>query len=203
MLVAAVLVLTAGCSPSPSPSEEPAPVGPASACWNLELPQCASVMADLPAHLPPGVRIQYVEVAASFCDGPCPGIGPGGFRAHVVAEALDDREPIAYIVEADAAGTRWEVIPTAFHRAVAGSGAHAGGEVRMSLGHCGLASGIDADGSFWDPVGRLDWTNGELINATDGRFGLTGPRTARFVTALGLVIDLVRHAGPKYVPPCR
>ena len=48
---------------------------------------------------------------------------------------------------------------------------------RFSLGHCGLLSPVDVDGSFWDPIDGTDpagaeldlETNGEMINATAGR----------------------------------
>ena len=80
---------------------------------------------------------------------------------------------------------------------------------RFSLGHCGLHSPIDVDGSFWDPVDGL--TGGgapleleadpEMINATAGFFVVIGDE-ARFRTETGSVVSLERHDGPKEFPGC-
>jgi hypothetical protein len=75
----------------------------------------------------------------------------------------------------------------------------------LTLGHCGLGSPLDFDGSLWDPVGGHDGRGaplneqqvGELINATDVAVTLVDPRTAWLVTRSGAVILLARHAGPR------
>ena len=80
---------------------------------------------------------------------------------------------------------------------------------RFSLGHCGLFSPIDVDGSFWDPVeGRtasgapLDLDGDpEMINATAGFFVIIGDE-ARFRTETGTVLELRRHPGEKEFPGC-
>ena len=80
---------------------------------------------------------------------------------------------------------------------------------RFSLGHCGLASPIDVDGSFWDPVegvtaggGPLDLQGAsEMINATSGFFVIIGD-DARFRTESGSVLSLERHDGEKEFPGC-
>ena len=79
----------------------------------------------------------------------------------------------------------------------------------FSLGHCGLLSPVDVDGSFWDPIdgvtatGRpLDLqTDGEMINATAGVIVVIGDE-ARFRTATGSVIRFARHEGDKQFPAC-
>ena len=80
---------------------------------------------------------------------------------------------------------------------------------RFSLGHCGLSSPIDVDGSFWDPAegltaggGPLDLeSDGEMINATAGFFVVIGDE-ARFRTGSGSVLTLERHDGEKEFPGC-
>ena len=80
---------------------------------------------------------------------------------------------------------------------------------RFSLGHCGLASPIDVDGSFWDPVdgltaggGPLDLeSDSEMINAAAGFFVVIGDE-ARFRTSSGSVLSLERHDGKKEFPGC-
>ena len=80
---------------------------------------------------------------------------------------------------------------------------------RFSLGHCGLTSPIDVDGSFWDPVdgvtatgSDLDLaTDGEMINATSGVVVVIDDE-ARFRTVSGSVVRLGRHSGDKEFPGC-
>ena len=80
---------------------------------------------------------------------------------------------------------------------------------RFSLGHCGLHSPVDVDGSFWDaiegigPNGRpIDLeTDGEMINATSGVIVVIGDE-ARFRTDTGSVIRFARHEGEKEFPGC-
>ena len=50
------------------------------------------------------------------------------------------------------------------------AGQLAGGPIPYSLGHCGLMSGVDVDGSWWDPVGFVDIDHPDAINAADGTF---------------------------------
>lgn len=84
-----------------------------------------------------------------------------------------------------------------------------GQSYEFSLGHCGLASPVDIDGSFWNATeGRredgapmnLD-ADPEAINATPGVIALVGDE-ARFRTQSGGVIRFERHAGAKEFPGC-
>ena len=80
---------------------------------------------------------------------------------------------------------------------------------RFSIGHCGLFSPIDVDGSFWDPIDGLTAGGGpldlegdsEMINATAGFFVVIGD-DARFRTESGSVLTLERHEGEKEFPGC-
>jgi hypothetical protein len=79
---------------------------------------------------------------------------------------------------------------------------------RFSLGHCGLLSPVDVDGSFWDAVdgvkdGRpLDLeSDAEMVNATEGVFAVIGDE-ARFRTTSGAVVRFERHPGDKEFAAC-
>jgi hypothetical protein len=79
----------------------------------------------------------------------------------------------------------------------------------FGLGHCGLFSPIDVDGSFWDALdgttangGALDLeANSEMINATSGVIVVIGDEL-RFRTDSGSVVRFERHAGEKEFPGC-
>jgi hypothetical protein len=79
----------------------------------------------------------------------------------------------------------------------------------FALGHCGLISPVDVDGSFWDVVAahaaggtRVDPdAEGELINQTQGAIVVRGDR-AYFRTPSGIVVTFERHDGPKAFPGC-
>lgn len=72
---------------------------------------------------------------------------------------------------------------------------------RFSLGHCGLFSPIDVDGSFWDSLDGTFETDGEMINATSGVIVVIGDEM-RFRTDSGSVVRFERHAGEKEFPGC-
>ena len=74
--------------------------------------------------------------------------------------------------------------------------------VPFTLGHCGLFSGIDVDGSYWDPIGLVDYDHGDVINAASGVFAATDPDHATFTSKGGLVVTLQRHPGAKLLPFC-
>ena len=74
--------------------------------------------------------------------------------------------------------------------------------VPFNLGHCGIWSGIDVDGTFWDPAGLVNHAHPDLINSAPGTFALTSATTATLRTNGGLTVQLVRHPGPKYLPGC-
>lgn len=80
---------------------------------------------------------------------------------------------------------------------------------RFSLGHCGLASPIDVDGSFWNAVegvaaggAAVDLgTDPEMINATEGVLAVVGDEM-RFRTEGGTLVRFSRHAGAREFPGC-
>lgn len=72
----------------------------------------------------------------------------------------------------------------------------------FDLGHCGVFSGVDVGGSWWDPVGPIDADHPDSINATNGILTVKDPDHATFVSAMGLTIQLLRRDGPKHLPFC-
>ena len=81
---------------------------------------------------------------------------------------------------------------------------------QVELGHCGLASPLDVDGSLWTPLGGHDGAGRplteeqriELINAGRVGFVLVGPDTALLTTRLGAIVLLARSPGPRAYALC-
>ena len=84
-----------------------------------------------------------------------------------------------------------------------------GAPYRFSLGHCGLASPVDLDGSFWVALdgmtaagAPLDLaSDSEMINATTGTVIVIDDE-ARFRTDTGAIIRFARHDGELEFPGC-
>lgn len=76
------------------------------------------------------------------------------------------------------------------------------GPIPFTLGHCGVFSGIDLDGSWWDPVGPVDMETGDAVNPTAGVLTFLDEDHATFVTPTGFDLQLVRREGPKFLPMC-
>jgi hypothetical protein len=120
----------------------------------------------------------------------------------VTVEIVGRNEPLAGAATAGPDGITVAAGP-AFSVTLAPSSARAVvGQVPIELGHCGLLSGIDLDGSWWDPVGFVDVDHADAVNASKAVVTATGPNHATLRTAGGLVVQLVRRAGPKALPLC-
>lgn len=80
----------------------------------------------------------------------------------------------------------------------------------FTLGHCGVGSPIDFDGSLWDVLGAQDGNDhqvpeeqlGDLVNASSGTMTLVGAENALFRTTSSVVVGLKRHGGAKNYPAC-
>jgi len=201
MLIVAA-VLSACGSDGPSPDPQSGITGATMECWVADHGRCDPAARALALRPEIGGAPQHITVSERFCDGPCPGFGPADWSGHVLVEYLADREPANLVFEVIEGAFTWEVIPTVMHRAVPRSTPRGLGPIDIELGHCGLGSGIDIEGSFWDPVGIVDIAHPDAVNAAEARFTLTGPRTARLETRGGLSLNLVRHIGPKYLMLC-
>lgn len=78
----------------------------------------------------------------------------------------------------------------------------AAGPTPFTLGHCGIFSGIDLDGAWWDPVGPVSMASGEAVNATSGTIVAADPNHATFTTPSGFALQLQRRAGSRLLPFC-
>ncbi len=76
------------------------------------------------------------------------------------------------------------------------------GPIEFTLGHCGVFSGIDLDGHWWDPVGPVSMDSGDAVNATSGVIVVTDPTHATFTSPSGFALQLLRRDGPKLLPFC-
>jgi len=101
--------------------------------------------------------------------------------------------------------------PTAMMEAHTPAGSVPLGEPQsLEIGHCGLGSPIDFDGSLWDPTAGDDGSGGpltteqqgELINATQVELKIVDPDTAVLVTPAGARVLLVRHDGARPYALC-
>lgn len=80
------------------------------------------------------------------------------------------------------------------------------GEARnYVLGHCGLLSPVDIDGSLWDAISGHNGSGrpltgdqlGDLINGTPTVVTLVDPETIEMRTPYGAVVILTRHDGAR------
>ena len=79
-------------------------------------------------------------------------------------------------------------------------GAIVGVAYSYDMPHCGIASPIDIDGSFWDPlVPPADPTQFDMQSGT---FRLLSPNEAVFTILGGDRLELTRHAGAKAFGLC-
>lgn len=86
-----------------------------------------------------------------------------------------------------------------------------GQELALSLGHCGLGSPVDLDGSLWTPLAGIDALGGaldtdaeigELINATAGQATFVSLHRLDLRTPAGSTIVFARHTGSRFYPIC-
>jgi len=76
---------------------------------------------------------------------------------------------------------------------------------QLTLGHCGLGSPLDFDGSLWDATGGHNGSGqapsqeqiNDVINATPVTIMLISPLSAVMTTEHGGVVYLSRHDGPR------
>lgn len=191
-VLAALIVAGCGASPTASPPLAEVPLG----CLGVAEIECRAIAAQ--AIAPFVGRLDeptYVEVGPTFCAQPCP---PGAVEGWLTVEFVD-RPPELYQFRIDAVGAT--LTATENHRSqVEPQSPPLDDHIAMvTLGHCGLASGIDVDGSFWDPVGVVDPT---VSNAAAAVFTVTSATTAILETEGGAAINMVRHRGPKTLPGC-
>lgn len=223
-LVAVALLIgaCAGSGPSPSvtvvpssvPSPSPASAAPSgidlssipTACFGLGADDCRRVVAQLSMTVPAGSAVTYIQVGPFGCAA-----GQG------CALSLAERPQGDVTLEAGAGALSYHVTVTAGGAQITIERQDAFGVLLgpssqppvtagarpFSLGHCGLWSGLDADGSWWDPVGPVDGDHPDAINAADGTLTVFDPDHATFTSRGGLTVQLQRHDGAKFLPLCQ
>lgn len=230
MLLAGVLAAcgapgtTATPVPAPTPTNVPTPVGATPApsdlpagpapgpaayadaptgCLGLEAGPCDAVKVAA-ADLVGDAEVVYVEVGPFSCPtaAPCPRTLDGRPSGEITIETADGGQPIVAAVHWD--GEKLEVAPAqSFNMSVVPQSQQAaGGRVAFDLGHCGLFSGIDLDGSWWDPVGFVDADHPDAINSARAVITAIDEDHATLRTSGGLALQLVRRTGPKALRGC-
>ena len=191
---------------APIPTADASLTGVPTACYGLGVEDCQRVVDHVATELDAsGPPVRYVQVGPFGCaaGGRCPTTlaarpegdvtleaGDGAFSFHVVAKpgvlALD-------VARQDAFGI--SLAPSSTPPLTVGA-------QRVALGHCGLWSGIDVGGSWWDPVGAVDADHPDAINAAEGSLTVVDADHATYTSRGGLTVQLLRHPGPKYLPLC-
>jgi hypothetical protein len=178
--------------------------GVPAACIGLGEGDCRRVVAHVATLLTPDdARVGYVQVGPFGCPGGvrCPTTlaarlegeivleSPAGalsFHVKVTAGNVEARRQETFVVE---------LPPTSQPQMLAGP-------QPFTLGHCGLFSGIDLGGSWWDPVGVVDYDHPDAINAAEGTIAPVGADQAIFTSKAGFTVQLLRRNGPKFLPFC-
>ena len=194
--------------PSAAPTESPQASAEAAlltACLTLGPQDCerarAFAVSALEAGDPP---LRYVQVGPFSCatGDRCPLTLLARPEGDVVLEFPDAAGVNVHLkVAADGTfeATRAAAMGVPVEPASAGVEA---GPIEFSLGHCGIFSGIDVDGSWWDPVGPVDMDTGEAVNATPGVVTFLDEDHAMFASPTGFDVQLVRRDGAKLLPMC-
>lgn len=204
-LVAVLVIACASATGSIEPSPAAEPPGPPMACLGLAPADCDRVrdaaLAELTPDDPPVVYIQVGAFGCQVAEG-CPttlAARPEGDVVIEFGQGTGTNVHIKALADGTMETTRGDAMGVAVEPA---SGPSGPGPTQFSLGHCGLYSGIDVDGSFWDPIGPVDFDNGDAINAADGVFAFIDQQHATFRSNGGLTVALQRHDGPKLLPFC-
>jgi hypothetical protein len=199
---------TVSAAPTEMPSPPPVESGIAElarGCWRIKEPGCgealravSDALAQAPAHSYGYATVEFMGCAKELCGDTI----EEGDLVRVVLEPVDGSAAVEGRVERQGAVLAAIARPAEGYFPVEPGSPEAaqGVPVPVALGHCGLYSGIDADGSFWDPVGLIDPDEPATINSADGTMVITGD--AAVLDAGTLHLDLVRHRGLKYLPGC-
>ena len=190
--------------PTPEPRSEPAGGPQILACVDIEPVACNALVLQAAAVLPAarGVPVS-IQVMVQPCDGPrC---GPGTISGQATAEWVDGGDPVIVRFLGPAAApeldtvedARWSGIIQPASRRVA-----PGVPVPFTLGHCGLLHVVDFDGSFWVPIGPVDFNDPAVFNAVEGTMQLIDPNRAQFASGGRLIATLARFPGPKHFWLC-
>jgi hypothetical protein len=166
---------------------------------------CLRVLEAVATAIAPDAQAVYAEIGPFGCTTgeQCPTTLLARPAGSVTVE-LAAGDPVAFQVAAGADGSIDVAPGEAFTVAVAPSSApgQLTGPMPFTLGHCGLWSGVDVDGSWWDPVGFVDSSHGDSINAVEGTFVAADRNHATFTSDGGFSVELLRRLGDKHLPLC-
>lgn len=156
------------------------------------------------ARVPAGRPVVAARVTAYGCEsGPCaPGILARG-QGEVLVEFGDGGGLVSWQLGLGGGGIAFTGPPIETRESYEPESQRGAAPIgELSLGHCGLFSPIDFDGSFWDPVGPVDGDAPEAIGGASGTIRLLGPIDAEFLAASGFTVRLRRHEGAKTLLGC-
>jgi hypothetical protein len=199
--------------PSSPPSEVPAgsagaiDTDVATACLTLVAEDCARALAAASAELDPAVDPApvYVQVGPFGCatGDRCPETLVSRPEGDVTIEFPGGAAINVHLVSAPD-GSLQATRDQGFGIAVEPTSpvGFPAGPQPFTLGHCGIFSGVDADGSWWDPVGPVPMDSGDAVNATAGVLNLTDRTHGTFTAPTGFALQLLRRDGAKVLPPC-
>lgn len=209
LLILATVLGACASSPSPSPEGsivEELPRDVALSCWSVGAEECREIFEAALARLPAGrPAVVAAQVMAYGCESPpcAPGVLARG-QGQVQIEYAGGGGLITWQLQLAGGGGLAFFPPNeiAGGGSTPASGPAAAPVTQISLGHCGLHSPIDFDGSFWDPIGVVDGDAPEAINSADGTIRLLGPVDAEFRAPSGFTLRLRRHQGAKAFQGC-
>ena len=203
LIAAFVLASCATSEPSPS-AAEPGDRSYSLACLSVPQPECESIAAGLAGRIAEPGDVVAITVQAFACEAVrcAPGFGVRPRGQGVVELAGPGRLRLVGITSVGGV-LDFASVPDVVAATIEPHSRPAGGQnLPFALGHCGLVSPIDADGSLWDPIGQIDGDALEAMNPGPGTIIFLAPRAARFVTDSGFRADLVRRAGSKLFQLC-
>jgi hypothetical protein len=197
VLFACLLSQGCGSTTEPTPGEPNAPliVG----CVGIAAWECQAIAEHVLSALPAARGQPFtIQVWVSDCDGPA--CGPGNVNGQATAEWVDGGAPVLVRFTGPPDGAELDLVDDAVWSGVVqptSKRVAPGAVVPFTPGHCGLLHVVDFDGSFWVPIGELDFDLPETINAAAGQMQLVGPNRAQFASGGKLVATLARFPGPK------
>jgi hypothetical protein len=205
-IVVAALCMAACAPATPTPSSGAVqgaryPV----ACVDLPAAECEAVRAAADARFDPTLGIAAMSVEGFLCPQERPGC-PDGLAVRgeggPLVETADGRLWRVPVTVAAGVPLDGEPVEIPSVRLIPSSVRAVGPVVQFALGHWGLASPVDVDGSLWDPIGPVDGDHPSFINSADGHLRFAGPARAEFRTRDGFVVALTRRPGAKSYALC-
>ncbi len=174
------------------------------ACYGLGDADCRRVVHEVAALLTStDSAVRYIQVGPFGCQGEAP--CPTTLVARPEGDVTFESGGTAVSFHVSAAGGALEAVRQESFGIALGpttTPPPPGHPQPFTLGHCGLWSGIDLGGSWWDPIGYVDANHPDSINAAEGSIVFTDRDHALFTSRAGLVVGLLRRDGEKYLPFC-